>query len=79
MINIIILKFKFDCRRLTRIFIKIIRTEKKSFFESSLKLSRDRNKQINHDFLNILNEHEKCSKNHKRAEVYSSQKKINKF
>ena len=79
LINIIILKFKFNRRRLTRIFVKIIRTEKKSFFESDLKSSCDRNKRINHDFLNILSEHEKCSENHKRIEVYSSQKKANKF
>ena len=79
MINIIALKFKFDCRRLTRISVKIIRAERKSFLESDLKLSRDRNKRINHDFLNISSEHEKCSENHKRAEVYSSQKKANKF
>ena len=79
MINIIALKFKFDRRRFMKTFIKIIRAERKSFFESDLKLSRDRNKQINHDFLNILSEHEKCSKNHKRVEVYSSQKKTNKF
>ena len=62
-----------------KIFIKIIRTERKSFFDSNLKLSDDRNKQINHDFLNILNEHEKYSENYKRVEVYLSQKKINKF
>ena len=73
------MKFKSDRRRLSKIFMKIIRAEKKSFFESDLKLSRDRNKRINHDFLNILNEHEKCSKNYKRVEVYSSQKKANKF
>ena len=60
-------------------FVKIIQAEKKSFFESNLKLSRDRNKRINHDFLNISNEHEKCSENHKRVEVYLSQKKTNKF
>ena len=52
--------------------MKIIQTEKKSFFESDLKSSCDRNKRINHDFLNILNEREKCSKNHKRVEVYSN-------
>ena len=79
MINIIILKFKFNRRRLTRIFMKIIRTEKKSFFKSDLKSSRDRNKRINHNFLNISNEHEKCSENYKRVEVYSNQKKTNKF
>ena len=55
-----------------KIFIKIIRTKKKSFFESNLKLSHNQNKRINHDFLNISNEHEKCSKNHKRVEIYSS-------
>ena len=59
--------------------MKIIRTEKKSFSESDLKSLRDRNKRINHDFLNISNEHEKCLKNHKRVEVYSNQKKTNKF
>ena len=59
--------------------MKVIRTEKKSFFELNLKLSRDRNKRINHDFLNISSEHEKCSENHKRVEVYSNQKKTNKF
>ena len=59
--------------------MKIIQTERKSFFESNLKSSRNRNKRINHDFLNISNEHEKCSKNHKRVEFYSSQKKTNKF
>ena len=62
-----------------KIFIKIIRTERKSFFELNLKLLRDRNKRINHDFLNILNEHEEYSKNHKRVEIYLSQKKTNKF
>ena len=79
MINIIALKFKFDRRRFTKTFIKIIQTEKKSFFESNLKSSCDRNKRINHNFLNILSEHEKYSENYKRAEVYSSQKKTNKF
>ena len=59
--------------------MKIIQTKRKSFSELNLKSSRDRNKRINYDFLNISNEHEKCSENHKRAEVYSSQKKINKF
>ena len=59
--------------------MKIIRTEKKSFFKLNLKSSRNRNKRINHDFLNILSEHEKCLKNHKRAEIYSNQKKTNKF
>ena len=59
--------------------MKIIQTEKKSFFELDLKLLRDQNKRINHDFLNISNEHEKYSENHKRVEVYSSQKKTNKF
>ena len=62
-----------------KIVVKIIRTEKKSFFKSNLKLSRDRNKRINHDFLNILNEHEKYSENHKQIKIYSNQKKINKF
>ena len=55
-----------------KIFVKIIRTKRKLFFKLNLKLLRDRDKRINHDFLNILNEHEKCSENHKRAEVYSS-------
>ena len=60
-------------------FMKIIQTKRKSFFESNLKSSRDQNKRINYDFLNISNEHEKYSKNHKRVEVYSGQKKANKF
>ena len=47
-------------------------SKKKSFFESDLKLLCNRNKRINHDFLNILNEHEKCSENYKRVEVYSN-------
>ena len=72
MINIIILKFKFDRRRFTRIFIKVIQTKRKSFFESDLKLLRDRNKRINYDFLNILNEHEKYLRNHKRVKIYLS-------
>ena len=79
MINIIILKFKFDRRQFMRIFVKIIRTERQLFFESNLKLSRNRNKRINHDFLNISREHEKCSKNHKRIEIYLNQKKAKKF
>ena len=65
MINIIVLKLKFNCRQFTKIFIKIVRAERKSFFELNLKLLRDRNKQINHDFLNISNEHKKYLKNHK--------------
>ena len=65
LINIIALKFKFDRRRLTRISVKIIQTEKKSFFESNLKSSCNRNKRINHNFLNISSEHEKCSRNYK--------------
>ena len=79
MINIIVLQVKFDRRQFIKIFIKIIQAERKSFFESDLKSSRDRNKRINHDFLNILSEYEKCSENHKRAEVYSNQKETNKF
>ena len=59
--------------------MKIIQTKRKSFFESDLKSSRDRNKRINYDFLNILNEREKCSENHKQVEIYLSQKKTNKF
>ena len=59
--------------------MKIIRTRKKSFFQSDLKLLRDRNKRINYNFLNILNEHEKYLKNYKRVEIYSSQKKLKKF
>ena len=72
MINIIVLKFKSDRQQFMKIFVKIIRIEKKSFFELNLKLSRDRNKRINYDFLNISSEHEKCSENYKRVEVYSN-------
>ena len=48
-----------------KIFIKIIQTKRKLFFKLNLKLSRDRNKRINHDFLNILNKFEKRLENYK--------------
>ena len=87
MINIIILKFKFDHRQVTKIFVTIIRTERKSFFKTDLKSSRVLIKRINQNFLNILSESEKCLTNYQtdlkssralieRIEVYSSSKEI---
>ena len=63
----------------SRKFYKNHLNKKKLFFKSNLKLSCDRNKQINYNFLNILSEHENYSQNHKRVEVYSNQKKAKKF
>ena len=86
MINIIVLKFKSDRRQITKIFVKIIRAERKSFFKINLRSLRALIKRINQNFLNILSEFEKCSTNHqtdlessraliKRIEVYLSSKK----
>ena len=82
------MKFKFNRRQITRIFVRIIRAEKKSFFKINLKSSRALIKRINQNFLNILNESEKCLTNHqidlklsraliKRIEVYLSSKETN--
>ena len=79
------MRFEFNRRQITRIFVKIIRAERKSFFKINLKLSRALIKRINQNFLNILNEFKKCSTNHqtdskssrvliKRIEVYSNLK-----
>ena len=82
------MRFKFNHRQITRIFVKIIRAERRSFFKTDLKSSRALIKRINQNFLNILNESEKCSINHqtdlkssrvliKQIEIYSSSKEIN--
>ena len=82
------MRFKSDRRQITRIFVKIIRAEKKSFFKINLKSSHALIKRINQNFLNISSKFEKYSTNYqtdlkssraliKQIETYSSSKKTN--